>query len=213
MGGCFSKPKVSPSDPTPVSETIQSPQPSQPTSKPDVTTSTPLPTPGKGMGARVRALSQSAGLSQRRHHDGKDNPPPSSKPDGTTSTPSPGPGKEMKARTRAKSDAAGLSHRPRRDGKDYPPLSSGGDVFTLQHPDRREMPSRQNSSDETGRGPRTRSVSMDASLQSFSRRIRTASLVTGQITAGRGRSRFPFSLQTLLPNDFRYAVGRCPISP
>jgi hypothetical protein len=96
-----------------------------------------------------------------------------------------------------------------------------GDVFTSQHSDRQVVHSRQYPSGGTGRMQRNRSISMDptalqsAPSQLSSRRNRTASTATGQITAGRqgGRSRFPFALQSLLPNDFRYGVGVCPISP
>jgi hypothetical protein len=137
---------------------------------------------------------------------------PTSIPDGTTSTPSPRPGTPTSARPRPRAQT-GLSQRRRNDGRDYPP-SSGGDVFTAQHPDRQEMRSHQYPSGGTGHMQRTRSVSMDVTAlqgvpsQSSSRRDRTASTATGQITAGRqgGRSRFPFALQSLLPNDFRYAV-------
>jgi hypothetical protein len=148
-------------------------------------------------------------------------PQPASTPDGTTSTPSPRTGTAMSARMRAQSHGAALSQRRHDDGRDYPPPSSGGDVFTSQYPDREDMRSRQNPPGGTGRMQRTRSVSMDvtalqgAPLQSSSRRNRTASSATGQSAAGRqgARSRFPFALQSLLPNDFRYAVGRCPICP
>jgi hypothetical protein len=137
-------------------------------------------------------------------------------PDGTTWIPSPRPG----TATSARAQGAAFSQRRRDDGRDYPPPSSGVDVFTSQHPDRQEMHSRQYPSGGTGRMQRTRSVSMDvtalqgAPSQSSSRRNRTTTTATGQITAGRqgARSRFPFALQSLLPNDFRYAFGRCPIS-
>jgi hypothetical protein len=108
--------------------------------------------------------------------------------------------------------------------------------FTSQHTDRQEMGSRQSPSSGAGRMQRTRSSSMDitalqsAPLPPSSRRNRTASQATavygsghkrvatksmsglssatGQITPGRqgGRSRLPFALHSLLPNDFRYAV-------
>jgi hypothetical protein len=145
---------------------------------------------------------------------------PTSKPDGTTRTPtrtptpSSRPGTSMSARERAKSHAA-LPQRHHDDGRDYPPPSSESDVFTSQYPARPEMPSRQYPSGGTDRMQRNRSVSMmDATASQSapsSRRNRTASTAT----AGRqgGRSRFPFALQSLLPNDFRYAVGHCPISP
>jgi hypothetical protein len=176
----------------------------QPTSIPDETTSTPSPRPGTAS-ARAIARSQSATLSQRRHDDGRDYPPPSSGgasqpsdhqspqrtsiPDGTTSTRSRRPG-SASARTIARSQSATLSQRRHDDGGDYPPPSSGDDVFISQHPDRQEMRSRQYPSDGL-------------------------SSATSQIPAGRqgGRSRFPFALQSLLPNDFRFAVGRCPIRP
>ena len=175
MGSLCSKPSTVPSVQTP--ENIQ---PSQPISTPNRTTSTPPSRPGTPKNTRTRALSQSAALSQRNHHD---------------------------------------------DGMDYPPPLSGCDVFTSQHPDRR---SRKSSSGGTSPVERTRSVSMDlrrAPSQSSVRRNRTASTATavydghrrvttksmssatGQTPAGRqgGRSRFPFALQSLLPNDFRYA--------
>jgi hypothetical protein len=150
-------------------------------------------------------------------------PQPTSIPDITTSTPSPRPGKaiSVRARARAQSQGAALSHRRHDDGRDYPLPSSGGDVFAPQHPDRQDMRSRQYSSGGTGRMQRTRAVSMDVVTNLLSAsphlsrlRNRTASM-TSQITAGRqgGRSRFPFALQSLLPNDFKYAVRRCPISP
>jgi hypothetical protein len=143
-------------------------------------------------------------------------PQPTSIPDRTTSTQSPRPGTPTSARRpRAQT---GLSQR-HNGGRDYPPPSSGGDVLTAQHPDRQEMRSRQHPSGGTGHMQRTRSVSMDvaglqgAPSQSAGRRNRTASTATGQITAGRqgGRPRFPSTLQSLLSNDFRYEVGRCPI--
>ena len=140
-------------------------------------------------------------------------PQTTSIPHGTTSTPSPKHGTSMSARARAQSQGAALSQRRHDDGRDYPPPSSESDVFTSQYPARPEMPSPQYPSGGTGRMQRNRSVSMmDATaLQSApsSRRNRTASTATGQTTAGRqgGRSRFPFALQSLLPNDFRYAVG------
>jgi hypothetical protein len=145
-------------------------------------------------------------------------PQPTSIPHGTTSTPSPKHGTSMSARERAKYHAA-LPQRRHDNGRDYPPPSSESDVFTSQHPARPEMPSRQYPSGGTDRMQRNRSVSMmDATASQSapsSRRNRAASTATGQMTAGRqgGRSRFPFALQSLLPNDFRYAVGRCPISP
>jgi hypothetical protein len=40
-----------------------------------------------------------------------------------------------------------------------------------------------------------------------------SSLTRGAVEGQEGRSRFPPTLQGLLSNDFRYAVGRCPISP
>src|SRR6267154_2938701 len=140
---------------------------------------------------------------------------PTSIPRGTTSTPPQRHGTSTSERPRAKSQSAASTPRRHIDGGDYPPPSSEGDVFTSQHPDRPEMPSRQYPSRETGRTRRNRSVSMvnptalpSTPLQSFSRRKRTASTARGQLTAGRqgGRSRFPFSLQSLLANDFRYAV-------
>jgi hypothetical protein len=145
-------------------------------------------------------------------------PQPAAIPNGTTSIPSPRPGTATSARARAQETA--LSQRRRDDGRDHPPPPSGVDVFTSQHPDHHEMRSRQYPSGGTGRMQRTRSVSMDvtalqgAPSQSSSRRNRTTTTATGQITAGRqgARSRFPFALQSLLPNDFRYAFGRCPIS-
>jgi hypothetical protein len=143
-------------------------------------------------------------------------PQPTPIPDRTTSTQSPRSGTPTSARRpRAQT---GLSQRRRNDGRHYPPPSSGGDVFTAQHPDRQEMRSHQHPPGGTGHMQRTRSVSMDvtalqgAPSQSSSRRNRTASTATGQITAGRqgGRPRFPSTLRSLLSNDFRYAVGRCP---
>jgi hypothetical protein len=148
-------------------------------------------------------------------------PQPTSIPDRTTSIPSPRPSKAISVRARAQSQGAALSRRHHDDDRDYPPPSSGGDVFTSQHPDRQEMRSRQHPSGGTGRMQRTRAVSMDVVTNLLSApphlsrlRNRTASM-TSQITAGRqgGRSRFPFALQSLLPNDFKYAVRRCPISP
>jgi hypothetical protein len=191
MGICGSKRTIDiePSVPTP--EKTQS---SQPTSIPGGTSSTPSPRPGTAGSARACAQSQGAASSQRRHdHD---------------------------------------------DGRDYPCPSSSGDVSTSQHPDHKEMPSRQYPSGGTGRIQRARSVPMGVAVSpspsapsqmsrrtncsaspvvngSEHRRIDTQSQhtsvlspATSQITAGRqgGRSRFPFALQGLLPNDFRYAV-------
>jgi hypothetical protein len=138
---------------------------------------------------------------------------PTSTPDRTTSASSPRADTVKSARVRAQSQGGALSQRRHDDGRDHPPPSSGDDVFTSQHLDHQEMNSRQPPSGVTGRMPRNRSVSMDvtasqsAPLQSPSRRSRTASTATGQSTGGRqgGRSRFPFALQSLLPNDFRYA--------
>jgi hypothetical protein len=115
--------------------------------------------------------------------------------------------------------------------KDHPPPSSEGDVFISQHPDRLEMRSRQYPSGGAAPMQRTRSVSMDvtalkgAPSTSSGRRNRTTSTAvqgnghqrvrtksissaTSQTLAERqgGRSHFPFALQSLLPNDFRYAV-------
>ena len=157
-------------------------------------------------------------------------PQPTSKPDGTTSTPSHRPGTAMSARSLAH---AAFSHRRHDDGR--------GDLFTSQHPDRQEMCSRQYPSGRISPLQWIRSVSMDVTaLQSAPshlsrRRNRTASTAehgnghrragiqsmsglssaTGQITAGRqrGRPRFQSTLQSVLSNDFRYVVGRCPISP
>jgi hypothetical protein len=162
---------------------------------------------------------------------------PTSKPNGTTSTPSSRPGTEIsgheRARVRAQSQGAALSQRRHDDGRDYPPLSSGGDIFTLQHPDRQEMPSRQCLSGGTSCMQRTRPVSehVTALLRApshLSRRLNRSafpaihssghqhvdtqpmsnpSSTTSQIPAGRrgSRSRFPSALQSLLPNGFRYA--------
>jgi hypothetical protein len=157
-------------------------------------------------------------------------PQPASIPDGTTSTLSPRPGTAMSARALAH---AAFSQRRHDDG--------WGDLFTSQRPDRQEVRSRQYPSGRMSPLRWIRSVSMDVTaLQSAPshlsrRRNRTASTAghgdghrrvgiqsmsglssaTGQITAGRqrGRRRFPSTLQSLLSNDFRYAVGRCPISP
>jgi hypothetical protein len=180
MGCTGSKPKVEESVPAPVK-----PQPSQQTSIPGGTTSTPPPGPGTTKGARGRAQSQGTALSQRRHDN----------------------------------------------GRDYLPPSSGGDVFISKFPDRQEMPSRQYPSGGAVPMQRNRSMSMDvtalkgAPSHSSVRRDRTTSTAvqgsghqrvgtksmsaaTSQTPAGRqgGRSRFPFALQSLLPNDFRYAV-------
>ena len=155
-------------------------------------------------------------------------PQPTSIPDGTTSTPSARPGTAMSARARAQAQGATLSQ----DGS--PPPSPRGDVFTSRHPDRQEMRSRQYPSGGTGRMQRTRSVPMGVTVSpsapsDWSRRtnmsaspvvhgsghqrvgtqpMSSLSSAASQITAGRreGQSRFPFALQSLLPNDFRYAV-------
>ena len=152
------------------------------------------------------------------------------KPGGTTSTPPPGPGSTKSARARAQSHGAPRRHD---NGRDSPPPSFGGDVFISQHPDRQEMASRQYPSGGAVPMQRNRSMSMDvaalkgAPSHSSGRRNRTTSTAvqgssgghqrvgtksmsaaTSQTPAGRqgGRSRFPFALQSLLPNDFRYAV-------
>lgn len=146
-------------------------------------------------------------------------PQPPSIPNGTTSTPPTPPRKPStpmtrSERTRAQSqvEGTGFSRRRHDNGRDYyPPPSShpGGDVFTSQHPDRQEL--RRRGSSSSGKGhthtERNRSMSDAAALRSApSRRNRTAS--TGRQG---GRSRFPFALQSLLPNDFRYAFRRYPI--
>jgi hypothetical protein len=112
-----------------------------------------------------------------------------------------------------------------------PRLRHRGDAFISEFPDRQEIPSHQSSSGETASMQRSRSVSMDvtalkgAPSHPSARRNRTASsavqgsghqrvaakslsAASSQTAAGRqgGRSRFPFALQSLLPNDFRYAV-------
>jgi len=151
--------------------------------------------------------------------------------DGTTSTSSPMP------RARAQSQSVS-SQRHHGDGRGYAPPSSRDDAFTSHHPDRQEMHLRQNLSGGMAPMERTRSKSMHATAfqgapsPSSSRRNRTTSTAvhgsghrrvgtqsmsglssaTGQIRQG-GRSRFPFALQSLLPNDFRYAVGRCLLRP
>jgi hypothetical protein len=181
MGNCFSSSNIEPSGPTP--EKTQS---AQPTSIPDGTTSTPSPRPDMAMSARARAQAQGDILSQGRHDDGS------------------------------------------------PPPSPRGDVFTSQHPDRQEMRSRPYPSGGTGPMQRTRSVPMGVTVSPsapshWSRRtnmsaspvvhgsghqrvgtqpMSSLSSAASQITAGRrgGQSRFPFALQSLLPNDFRYAV-------
>jgi hypothetical protein len=186
MGNCFSS-KTEPSVPTP--EKTQSPQAA---SIPDGTTSTPSHRPGTATSARPRAQSKGA---QRRHDDGGDNSPPWGNVFGT--------------------------------------------LFTSQYLDHQEM-SRSDPSSGTGRIERPRHVSMNAAAQSApsqssSPRNRAASTVaghgigrqrvatksmsgmssaTGQIAAGRqgGRSRLPSTLQSLLHNDFRYAVGHSPVS-
>jgi len=184
MGICCSKSDIEPSVPTPAEKT----QSAQPISIPDGTTSTPSARPGTTMSALVRAQSQGSTLSRGRHDD----------------------------------------------GRDCPPRLSRGDVLTSQHPDRQEMRSRQYPSDGTGPMQRTKFMSIDVTAlqsalsHSYRRMNKTAppavhgsghqcvgtqsvsslSSATSRITAGRrgGRPRFPFALQSLLPNDFRYAV-------
>jgi len=152
--------------------------------------------------------------------------------DAMTSIPSHKVGAVRRAHAQSQ-DAASLHHR-RHGGTNDLPSSSEGDVSTSQHLDRQEMRLRQFPSGGTGPMQWTRSVSMDvtafqsAPSPSSSRRNGTASTtvygsghrrvgtqsMTGlppatiQITAGRqrGRPRFHSALQSLLPNNFRYAV-------
>ena len=143
---------------------------------------------------------------------------PTSIPRVITSTPSPRHDTVGSARACAPSQGAVLSQRPHDDGRDYPPPSSGGDLLTSQYPDRQEMPSRPHPSGSTSRMQRTRSVPMDVSAppsSSAPSRMSRQKNCSASLTAGRqgDRSRFPFALQSLLPNDFRYAVGPCHISP
>jgi hypothetical protein len=105
-------------------------------------------------------------------------------------------------RERVQSEHTAASQRLR-DGRDYLLPSSGGDVLTSQHSDRLEKLSHQYPSGGMGSTSRNRSVSMGASLHgsrshSPGHRTRAAS-GSGQ----EGRPRFPSSLPSLLPNNFR----------
>ena len=154
--------------------------------------------------------------------------PRQSIPGRTISTPPPGTSTANRARVRTQSQGSALSERRHRDGRDYPPPSSGGNVFILQFPDRQETPSRQFPSGGEAPVDRTRSLSMGATASkgapshpsprrsratstsvqgSGHQRVRSTSSATSQTSTRRqGRSRVPFALQILLPNDFRYAV-------
>src|SRR5216684_4478538 len=109
-------------------------------------------------------------------------------------------------RERVQSEHTALSQRLH-DGRDYPPPSSGGGVLTSQHSDRFEKLSHQYPSGGMGSTSRNRSVSMGASLhgsRSHSPGHRTRAASTSLRGSGQeGRPRFPSSLPSLLPNDFR----------
>ena len=132
------------------------------------------------------------------------------------------------------------SSQRRRDSRGHPPSPSGGVVVAMQHTQRPEMHSNKYSSGKRGSLQRSRAMSMDTTspkeerLHSSEQRTRTtsASLLgnrhppggtrfesrsaprTGRTQPKRQESRPPFppTVQSLLSNDFRYAVSRCSLS-
>ena len=127
----------------------------------------------------------------------------------------------------------------RRDSRGRPPSPSGGVVVVMQHSNRPEMLSNKYSFGKRGSLQRSRAMSMDTTisqedrLHSSGQRTRTtsASLLgnrhppggtriesrsaprIGRMQAKRQESRPPFppTVQSILSNDFRYAVRRCPL--
>lgn len=137
-----------------------------------------------------------------------------------TSTPtSPKPGTAGSARS-----LGATSSQPRHDGgRDYLPLSSGGDVFYPDHTEIYSPPYDPYLSSGTGptRMRRAKSASVDItdsrSAHSPGSMKRSATMglgippISGLSSATNksparspSRRRFPFALQNLLPNDFRY---------
>ncbi|KAI0276095.1 hypothetical protein BGY98DRAFT_987929 [Russula aff. rugulosa BPL654] len=132
-------------------------------------------------------------------------------PGGTTSTPPPGPGSTKGARARAQSHGA-----PRRHNNDRQEMAS------RQYPSGGAVPMQRNRSmsmdvtalkgapsHSSGRRNRTTSTAVQGSSGGHQRvGTKSMSAATSQTPAGRqgGRSRFPFALQSLLPNDFRFRI-------
>jgi hypothetical protein len=189
MGICLSRRRsnIEPSVPTP-----EKTQPSQPTSIPDGTTSTPSPKPGTGTAksARVRAQPQGRALSQRRLNDGRDYPPLSSGGNLFTS--------KHPDRQKIRSPL----YLSGRTGPMRWIRSVSMDVTALQSAPSHLSSRRNRTASTAGHGSGYRRVG----IQSMS----GLPSATGKITAGRqrGQPRFPPTLPSLLSNDFRYAVGR-----
>jgi hypothetical protein len=105
------------------------------------------------------------------------------------------------------------SSRPHRDGTDD--LPSFGNVLASQDSRRQETVSQRTRLHTPGRMDRrmnSENVFGNGRTPQFGQFLTPGA---GQIPVEgqEGRPRFPSTLQSLLSNDFRYAVGRCPISP
>ena len=215
MGCTSSKPNIESSVPI---HTPEKTQPSQPTSIPDRTTSTPLPRPGTVDNTRARAQSKGAAFPRRPYDGGRDYPPPSSVVNVFTSQhlvrqEMPSPQHPYRRRTTSRTRTRLVSTIDRAALQSLPWHLSGRriwsappGIFGSGH-QRAKLGAPLHSS-----GRRNRAVST-AVHGSGHQRARTKSITglssaTSQIPAGRraGRSRFPLALQSLLPNDFRYAL-------
>jgi hypothetical protein len=103
------------------------------------------------------------------------------------------------------------SSQRHRDGTDYP--ASFGDAFASQDPYRQEtvpQRTRVHTPGRMNRRMKSETLSSNGHTPQFGPFLTPGA---GQPVEGQeGRPRFPSTLQSLLSNDFRYAVGRCPIS-
>jgi hypothetical protein len=99
------------------------------------------------------------------------------------------------------------SSQPHRDGTNYP--SWGNILLSSEDPHRQERFPQGTPLHSPGRMNRR----MNSENVLRNGHTPGSFLTRGAVEGQEGRSRFPPTLQGLLSNDFRYAVGRCPISP
>ena len=105
------------------------------------------------------------------------------------------------------------SSRPHRDGTND--LPSFGDVFASQDSRRQETVSQRTRLPTPGRMNRrmnSENLLGNGHTPQFGQFL-TPGAGQMPVEGQEGRPRFPSTLQSLLSNDFRYAVGHCPISP